>query len=77
MKKWEEAEKDASKAIEMDPKNAKVKQKLLQNLDPKNAKVRTYHKSKDAKMNCGNVTKLWEIFLFKALLTHSSFLGDF
>ena len=24
MKKWEEAEKDASKAIEMDPKNAKV-----------------------------------------------------
>ena len=25
MKKWEEAEKDASKAIEMDPKNAKVK----------------------------------------------------
>ena len=43
MKKWEEAEKDASKAIEMDPKNAKV---------------RTYHKSKDAKMNCGNVTKL-------------------
>ena len=58
MKKWEEAEKDASKAIEMDPKNAKVKQKLLQNLDPKNAKVRTYHKSKDAKMNCGNVSKL-------------------
>ena len=24
MKKWEEAERDASKAIEMDPKNAKV-----------------------------------------------------
>jgi hypothetical protein len=24
MKKWEEAEKDANKALEMDPKNAKV-----------------------------------------------------
>ena len=31
MKKWEEAEKDASKAIEMDPKNAKVRQNNKKN----------------------------------------------
>ena len=46
MKKWEEAEQDASKAIQMDPKNAKVRIWILR------------------------------IFLFKARLTHSSFLDE-
>ena len=37
MKKWEEAEKDASKAIEMDPKNAKV-MKMFKENGPKECK---------------------------------------
>ena len=49
MKKWEEAEKDASKAIEMDPKNAKVTQNNKK-IDPKNAKVRQNYKKKDQRM---------------------------
>ena len=48
MKKWEEAEKDAGKAIEMDPKNAKVRQNNKK-IDPKNAKVRQNYKKKGSK----------------------------
>ena len=53
MKKWEEAEKDASKAIEMDPKNAKV---ITNNkkMDPKNAKVITNYKENRPKECQGN-----------------------
>ena len=59
MKKWEEAEKDASKAIEMDPKNAKVR-KNNEKMDPKNAKVITNFKEngpKECQGNCAMSTR--------------------
>ena len=60
MKKWEEAEKDASKAIEMDPKNAKVRQNNKK-IDPKNAKVRQNYKKriKECQDNCQGNCAMW------------------